>query len=340
MYVLYVVSRLNYEPGRLRELGMSSREGFIGRKPDGRRDFRCSFGDYAQCTVPNADNTLKSRTEYCIVMLPLENRTGTVRMLSLGSGRLVNQDQFRVLPMPESVIKRLNELALEDGRVKGKGELAVRATSYEQDGGSKNAMPDGLPDTIETAVNNGIDPTLAALDSEDFSDAIDDMPDKQEHDEGSATDMMYDLSQPNYADDAITPLCLVVKQRPVEMEDLINSLRSMKVSPYVRMEDSNETFDAQGVAVDYTAGSGSDAGGGETADAHDSTVGDTFETCMSAEPGPLVRMRRENFMSYIRGEKGGLALLTRDYSGDGKHWGERVFNISVTNRYEQGVMQR
>ena len=86
--------------------------------------------------------------------------------------------------MPESVIKRLNELALEDGRVKGKGELAIRATSFEQDGDSKKGMPDVLPDTIEAAVNNGIDPTLAALDSEDFPDIINDMPDEPEHSEG------------------------------------------------------------------------------------------------------------------------------------------------------------
>lgn len=88
--------------------------------------------------------------------------------------------------------------------------------------------------------------------------------------------MMYDSSQQNYTDDAIAPVRLAVKPREVEMEDLISSLKSMEVSPYVRSEDSNEAFDAQGVAVDYTAVSGSDDGGGETEDAHDSTAGDTF----------------------------------------------------------------
>ena len=78
MCVLYVVSRLNYEPHGEREYGPSPREAFIGRKPDGKRDFRCSFGDYVQCTVPKTDSTLKSRTEDCVVMLPLGNRTETV----------------------------------------------------------------------------------------------------------------------------------------------------------------------------------------------------------------------------------------------------------------------
>ena len=114
MCVLYCISRLNYEPAGLRGYGPSPREAFIGRKPDGKRDFRCSFGDYAQCIVPNTDGGLGSRTEDCVVMLPLGNRTGSVRMLSLSTGRLVNRDQFRILMILESVIERLNELALAD----------------------------------------------------------------------------------------------------------------------------------------------------------------------------------------------------------------------------------
>ena len=71
MLVLYCISRLNYEPAGLREWGPSPREAYIGRKPDGKRDFGCSFGDYVQCTVPNTDSGFKSRTEDCVVMLPL-----------------------------------------------------------------------------------------------------------------------------------------------------------------------------------------------------------------------------------------------------------------------------
>ena len=45
MCILYFVSRLNYEPAGVRKWGPSPREAFIGRKVDGKRDFRCSFGD-------------------------------------------------------------------------------------------------------------------------------------------------------------------------------------------------------------------------------------------------------------------------------------------------------
>ena len=179
MLVLYCISRLNYEPTGLRERGPSPREAFIGRKPDGKRDFRCSFGDYAQCTVTNTDPGMESRTEDCVVMLPHGNRTGSVRMLSLKTGRLVNQDQFRILPMPESVIKRLNELALADGRVKGKGEIYTKPTSYEQDSGAES----DLPDTIDSSVNDGVDPAILHLDIHDETDIIDTL-DEVQYDNG------------------------------------------------------------------------------------------------------------------------------------------------------------
>jgi hypothetical protein len=49
-------------------------------------------------------------------MLPTGNRTGSVQILSLASGKLVTRDNFKILPMPASVIQRLNEMARKDGR--------------------------------------------------------------------------------------------------------------------------------------------------------------------------------------------------------------------------------
>lgn len=78
--ILYCISRIIFEPTGVREWGPSPREAFLGRKPDGKRDFRCSFGDDLQCTVPNTDSTMTARTEDCIALLPTGNRTGTVRV--------------------------------------------------------------------------------------------------------------------------------------------------------------------------------------------------------------------------------------------------------------------
>jgi hypothetical protein len=73
--VLFCASRLNYEPSSAREWMNSPRELFLGRKADAKRDFRCAFGDYVQSTVPETDNSMKARTEDCVVMLPTGNRS-------------------------------------------------------------------------------------------------------------------------------------------------------------------------------------------------------------------------------------------------------------------------
>jgi hypothetical protein len=115
MLALYCVSRLNYEPSSIRDWGASPRELFLGRKADAKRDFRCAFGDYVQSTVAETDNSMKARTEDCIALLPTGNRTGSVRMLSLATGKIVTRDQFRILPMSISVIQLLNRMAAADG---------------------------------------------------------------------------------------------------------------------------------------------------------------------------------------------------------------------------------
>lgn len=117
MLILYCVSRLNYEHSSVQGWSASPRELFLGRKADGKRDFRCAFGDYVQTTVPETNNSMKARTEDAIVMLPTGNRTGSVRMLSLRTGRIITRDQFKVLPMPLSVIGVLNAMAAADGNI-------------------------------------------------------------------------------------------------------------------------------------------------------------------------------------------------------------------------------
>ena len=111
MLVLFCVSRLNFQVSHSRVGGASPRELFSGRRVDGALDFRAGYGDYAQCTVADTDNSMAARTEDCVVVLPTGNRTGTVKMLSIATGRIVSRDQFKILPMPDSAIARLNELA-------------------------------------------------------------------------------------------------------------------------------------------------------------------------------------------------------------------------------------
>ena len=116
MLVLFCVSRLNYQTSGIGYRDESPRVAFSGRQVDQLLDFRAAFGEYAQCTVPNTDRSMSARTEDCVVMLPTGNRTGSVKMMSIKTGKLLVRDQFKILPMPSTVIIRLNEMAAADGR--------------------------------------------------------------------------------------------------------------------------------------------------------------------------------------------------------------------------------
>lgn len=116
MFVLFCVSRINYQTSESRRGDECPRVAFSGRQVDALLDYRIGFGQYAQCTVANTDRSMSARTEDCIAMLPTGNRTGSVKMMSIGTGKLVTRDQFIILPMPTSVINRLNEMAASEGR--------------------------------------------------------------------------------------------------------------------------------------------------------------------------------------------------------------------------------
>ena len=116
MLVLFCVSRLNYQVSEVGNFTENPRVLFSGRQTDEKLDFRVGFGDYVQCTVPNTNNTMEARTEDCIAMVPTGSRSGSVKMMSLSTGKIQTRDQFKILPMPLSVINRLNEMAAAEGK--------------------------------------------------------------------------------------------------------------------------------------------------------------------------------------------------------------------------------
>ena len=113
--VMFCVSRLNLLPSSTCLDHASPTEQFTGVKLDYKRDLRCGFGDYVQATVPDPDNSLKTRTQGCIAMLPTGNSTGSVKMYSLATKAVVKRNQFTVLPMPDLVIDHITEIALSEG---------------------------------------------------------------------------------------------------------------------------------------------------------------------------------------------------------------------------------
>jgi hypothetical protein len=138
----------------------SPRELFTGRKAVAKRDFRCAFGDYVQCTVPNTTNSLKERTEDAVVMHPTGNRTGSVRMLALRTGKIITRDHFRVLRMPLSVIETLNRMAAADGITTTRTHTGVSTNSIRD----FEHAPSRLPTMITPSSLTDEDPNMALRD--------------------------------------------------------------------------------------------------------------------------------------------------------------------------------
>jgi hypothetical protein len=160
LLILYFVSRLNYEPSSVRGWTASPRELFAGRKACAKRDFRCAIGNYVQCTVLNTSNSLKERTEDALVMLPTGNRTGSVRMLALRTGKIITRDHFRVLPMPLSAIETLNRMAAADGITTTRTHTGVSTNSIRD----FEHAPSHLPTMITPPSLTDEDPDMVQRD--------------------------------------------------------------------------------------------------------------------------------------------------------------------------------
>ena len=96
------------------------------------QDLRFGFGDYVQVDLPTTDNSMKGRTHGCIAGVPLGNMSGSVRMHSLATGRLMTRTHFTVLPLPDVVITHLNKIARADGFARG-GSAAIRRSNTQEE---------------------------------------------------------------------------------------------------------------------------------------------------------------------------------------------------------------
>ena len=84
-----------------------------GLSPNAERHCRLPFGAYAQVHADNtqSNSAMISRTIGAICLGPTGNIQGTYKFMSLLTGRLIKARSFTPLPMPEEVIKQVEEMA-------------------------------------------------------------------------------------------------------------------------------------------------------------------------------------------------------------------------------------
>jgi hypothetical protein len=112
--IMFVTSRINLMPHRAGLSNISPSEAFRGRKIDYKRDLRLGFGEYCEVFDPRSDNSMRPRTQAAISLMPSGNTSGSVKFLSLATGKTIIRDQFTSLPCTDIVIKQMNDSAARD----------------------------------------------------------------------------------------------------------------------------------------------------------------------------------------------------------------------------------
>jgi hypothetical protein len=119
--VLFCVRGVNLVPDATSVSRIPPYQAFTGQRFNPAIHAVNGFGDYCQVTARVLDNSLKTRTTGCIVLLPTHSLTGSTKVLELGSGQVVTRDlnAIKVLPMPDEIIEYLNDWASEEGLERG-----------------------------------------------------------------------------------------------------------------------------------------------------------------------------------------------------------------------------
>jgi len=111
--VLYCVQLINVIPRNDNNFNLSPKELFCGKKLDYSKDFRISFGEYCQIHEDNTTqkNSMNPRTADAIAIKMKGNLQGTAEFLSLSTWKIVSRDKWTTLPMPRTVIEKINQKA-------------------------------------------------------------------------------------------------------------------------------------------------------------------------------------------------------------------------------------
>ena len=143
---------------------ISPLEMVTGYKLDYNKHCQFIFGEYAQAREETT-NTLKKRTTGAIIMRPINNAQGSIRLYNLATGRIIirNRNDIRCLPMPINVIEMLNQRAVY-ARTQGIDGLLFTDQTGDPDDDEPDdpALPttgdDHDADEDHTAVITGVTP--------------------------------------------------------------------------------------------------------------------------------------------------------------------------------------
>ena len=109
---------------------LTPREKFLGRAFDYNKDGGIQFGTYVQATVTETDSSDKPRTESCIALYPKDSNTPTMYVLRIKGQRVVARSNLKIMPIPDVVVKLMDEDAEYDGLGSAYPEEHVESESH------------------------------------------------------------------------------------------------------------------------------------------------------------------------------------------------------------------
>ena len=159
---------------------VAPREIFSGIRCDFRRDLNVAYGDY--CLVydtsisPLEKNSPKRRKEECVALLPVGNKDGDVKFLSLLTGKVITRNNFKVFPMPDTVIERINDMHARSGAKKYSLAPVYRTPFHVIEDGDLDEFIEMEPPNVDVMPLHGREPDESqplVLDSDEVDDSDD-----------------------------------------------------------------------------------------------------------------------------------------------------------------------
>lgn len=116
LLVVFVTTRSNMFPDSTRTDGLSPFQLLYNRTPNAKFDANLEFGCHYQYTARDPDNTMTPRTYGAIGVAQIPNGTGTCKLYSLHTRKIISANHFKEIPMSEELIAHMNALAAKDIR--------------------------------------------------------------------------------------------------------------------------------------------------------------------------------------------------------------------------------
>jgi len=102
------------EPSSVNGYGPTPWESYSGRKVNYSVTIKASFGEYCQADTNTGDNSMEPRERGAITLYEASDIDSNWWVFHLESRRVVKRYKLTLLPMPDIVIKYLNELHDKD----------------------------------------------------------------------------------------------------------------------------------------------------------------------------------------------------------------------------------